>query len=375
MPKPISEMTVGEKKARIAAIKAQLKADDICKKIKTEGDIHLLNVFRFFRKVVDKNHPLRDAVKAVVFGVLYGKSAKSLGEDTKKTEIQDLRKEINKLYAAVRAGDKTALAQAQEIEDKLTALLEEDRREYAQGIIDKMFAEFSMGYKWMKRMSALAEEKGYVYSPIGRRRYMPAVLTQDKTIISKQVRRGTNAPIQGFASEVGVKASRRIMETFYDEIPAMHRLMGTPKKSMFYRVLFNRIVHDASYFAVPYELVIPFLHVLQYEATYGIAKAYEDEFGVKFTVEPEIEIELSVRDDQKDTKWDWSLPTLMDILHKSLVEAQNQGQIDDIPSVMAKILKPWKDKKSLDYWQGKYPLLNVEDLHEEITQAVSTVCT
>ena len=138
--------------------------------IKKEGDAHILNVLRFFKKLVDKNHPLRDAVKAVVFGVLYGKSARSLGEDTKKTEIQDLRKEINKLYAAVRAGDKAALAQAHEIEDKLTALLEEDRREYAQGIIDKMFAEFNMGYKWMKRMSALAEEKGYVYSPIGRRR-------------------------------------------------------------------------------------------------------------------------------------------------------------------------------------------------------------
>lgn len=38
------------------------------KAIKLKGDIHLLNVKRFFNKVVDKDHPLRDAVKAVVFG-------------------------------------------------------------------------------------------------------------------------------------------------------------------------------------------------------------------------------------------------------------------------------------------------------------------
>ncbi len=36
--------------------------------IKVRGDIHILNVLRFFGQLVDKDHPLRDAVKAVVFG-------------------------------------------------------------------------------------------------------------------------------------------------------------------------------------------------------------------------------------------------------------------------------------------------------------------
>ena len=43
-------------------------SDEIKKELKTKGDIHIQNCFRFFRKWVEKSDPLRDAVKAVVFG-------------------------------------------------------------------------------------------------------------------------------------------------------------------------------------------------------------------------------------------------------------------------------------------------------------------
>jgi hypothetical protein len=36
--------------------------------MKKEGDIHLQNCFRFFKKWVEKSDPLRDAVKKVIFG-------------------------------------------------------------------------------------------------------------------------------------------------------------------------------------------------------------------------------------------------------------------------------------------------------------------
>jgi hypothetical protein len=70
--------------------------------IKKDGDVHILNVKRFFKKIVDKSHPLRDAVKAVVFGVIYGKGPKTLGDDTKKTSIGELRGKLNKLYTELR---------------------------------------------------------------------------------------------------------------------------------------------------------------------------------------------------------------------------------------------------------------------------------
>lgn len=73
------------------------------KAIKERGDVHILNVKRLFNKMVDKSHPLRDAVKAVVFGLLYGKSAQTLGVDTKKGEIDELKGKIRALKAELKA--------------------------------------------------------------------------------------------------------------------------------------------------------------------------------------------------------------------------------------------------------------------------------
>jgi DNA polymerase I-like protein with 3'-5' exonuclease and polymerase domains len=77
-------------------------SEEIKKRLKLEGDVHLLNVKRFFNKIVDKSHPLRSAVKAVVFGVLYGKSAKTLGRDLQKEEISSLVEERRKLVKEYR---------------------------------------------------------------------------------------------------------------------------------------------------------------------------------------------------------------------------------------------------------------------------------
>lgn len=38
-------------------------------RLKKEGDIHLANIYRFFKKWVDKSHPLRSAIKNIVFGM------------------------------------------------------------------------------------------------------------------------------------------------------------------------------------------------------------------------------------------------------------------------------------------------------------------
>ncbi len=50
----------------------QAPTEALAKELKTKGDVHIANVFRFFGKWVDKKHPLRQAIKAVVFGVNSG---------------------------------------------------------------------------------------------------------------------------------------------------------------------------------------------------------------------------------------------------------------------------------------------------------------
>lgn len=332
----------------------------IKQELRTKGDIHIQNCFRFFGRWVEKTDPLRDAIKAVVFGVLYGKSASTLGNDTKRTDLDAVKAKIN---AAYKANDKKALAtHVAEFE----RILEEDRSENAQEIIDKMFNEFKRGDQWVKRMQRMATEHFYVFSPIGRIRHLYAAMTGVKSIISRQVRRGMNAPIQGFASEIAVKASRRVMVSYYKDRAKIDKLLGRQKSK---DIKFNRIVHDALYFTVPYNMVIPFMHILQYEATYGVAQAYEREFGLKFTVEPEIEMEFGTKD-TNSTKWDWSLPELRKILETTVDDGIKAGLLTESKeAIMQQIWEPWRDRKTLAYLDKTYPLLGVS-LQKEISDAI-----
>lgn len=345
------------------------------KAIKEKGDIHILNVLRFFGKLVDKDHPLRDAVKKVVFGVLYGKGAETLGIDTKEGDMGNLKGKISALYeeSLVTKDNKRILEinkQLEALDVQLNELIAEDRTEYAQGIVDKMFSEFKAGARWTEKMQSMAENEYYVYSPIGRVRHLYAAMTQDRKIVSRQVRRGSNAPVQGFASEIGVKASRITFEAYYRHLRFLKKALGVNKSDWDLRAFFSRMVHDANYLMVPYEMVVPMIHIMQYQATYGITKAYKDEFNVTFTVEPEIELEFAARDDQS-YKWDWSMPNCVDSLRKAVKDADELGVLEGTPEeVMNTILKPWRKKSTRDWLQKHYPLLNVPNLDSQIREAM-----
>jgi DNA polymerase I-like protein with 3'-5' exonuclease and polymerase domains len=357
----------------------QNPTDENKKAIKEKGDIHILNVLRFFGQLVDKDHPLRDAVKAVVFGVLYGKGAETLGIDTKKADLDKLKGAISALYdeslkpETERKRVAEINAQLEELDVKLTALIEEDRTDYAQGIIDKMMSEFKKGAAWTEKMQHMAETEYYVYAPNGRRRFLPAAMTEDRQIVAQQVRRGSNAPVQGFASEIGVRAGREIMRAYYANLDRLKGWLKIDKTNWMMRILFNRTVHDANYYSVPYAMVIPFIHMMQYQATYGVTKAYKDEFNLDFTVEPEIEIEMGAHDAQT-YKWDWSIPNLITNLKSTLADSKELGVLAGEPDdVLEEILRPWRSKKIRKFLQSEFPLLNVRDLDTQIDAALAAL--
>lgn len=308
--------------------------------------------------------------------VLYGKGAETLGEDTKQGELSVLKGQISALYdESLISKDRKRIVEInhmlQELDVKLTALLEEDRSKYAQDIIDKMMSEFKAGARWTQMMSDMAENEYCVYSPIGRRRYLPAALTKDRAIVAKQVRRGSNAPVQGIASEVGIKASRLIAGAYYKNLKIFKEKLGITKKDWELRIEFSRVVHDANYFAIPYSMVVPFIHVLQYQATYGVTKAYKDEFNIGFCCEPEIEIEIAAHD-AASHKCEWSLPNFVDNFKKAIHDAQELGVLEGTEEeVLNTVLKPWRDKGMRKFLQTKFPLLNVPNLDRQILEAVS----
>lgn len=374
--KALAESFRAGQKLRQAFI--QDPSDENRKAIKEKGDVHILNVKRFFNKLVDKDHPLRDAVKSVVFGVLYGKGPETLGEDTKKGDLDAMKAKIAALYdESLVSKDKKRIAEInemlEELDAKLMALYDEDRTEYAQSIIDKMFAEFKAGARWTQKMGKLTEEQYHVYSPNGRVRHLYAAMTGVKSIVATQVRRGSNAPIQGFASEVGNKAARSILEHYYKNLKVFKEQLGITKSDWDLRVFFQRAVHDALYFSVPYEMVIPFIQILQYQSTYGVTKEYKDEFNIDFTIEPEIEVEVGARDDQS-YKWDWSIPNLVGSMKSAVKDAEELGVLEGTQSeVLDMIFKPWKNKECRTYLQENYPLLGIKNLTKQIREAVAEV--
>ena len=247
-----------------------------------------------------------------------------------------------------------------ELEAKLQLILDEDKTEYAQNIIDKIFTEFKKGGAWTERMKKFAEEKFYVFSPIGRKRNLFAAMTGDRRIVSKQVRRGSNAPIQGFASEIGVKAGRVVNEHYNKALPKLCEMLDIPYDPWALRIPYNRMVHDANYYSVPFALVIPYIHILQWGVTYGITKAYADEFDVHFPVEPELEIEIGCRDD-KMSKWDFSMPNIVKCIQDSVNYLEEFDMLEGRTkeSILKEIFKPWARKESRVWLQKHYPLLNV----------------
>jgi hypothetical protein len=348
------------------------------KAVKDKGDVHLLNVERFFNKKVDKSHPLRHAIKAVVFGVIYGKGAETLGIDTKQNDIADCKSAIRKLYdESLECKDPKRVTEInQMLEDldlKLTTIMGEDKTQYAQDIMDKMFAQFVNGKKWIDVMSEMAEKEYQVVSPNGRVRHLYAAMTGDRRIVSKQVRRGSNAPIQGVSSEVGAKAARMILEGYYKSLPRLKKELGITKSNWDLRVKFSRAVHDALYFMVPIEMAIPFVHICQYQATYGVARKCEQDFGFRFRVEPEIEMDVGVRGDHMET-WSWKIGDLPGLFEKAMKEAAaEEGAQESYEDMMAKILEPWRNKEIRTFLQKNYPLLGVQDprINKQIREAVA----
>jgi len=278
-----------------------------------KGDIHIQNVFFFFKKWVAKEDPLRDMIKSIIFGVIYQKSAASLAKDIKKT------------------------------------------KDYAQKLIHKLFSRFQKGAAWLEWAKAHTLDHGYVYAPTGRRRNLYGVLTGIEVIVAAMARRGANSPIQGMASDIAISASRLMMLCFYDYLVVFYDI--TEYQELPGEVM--KFVHDAQYSEVPYEHMLAYLHILQWTATYGVTEYYKKEFGIDFLVEPEIEIEIGATEDNL-RKWDWSEEDLKEKFKMMLRDQKELGLIDSVNETMREIYKPYNTPKIRSYLETKYPILGIK---------------
>lgn len=359
------------------------KLKPLLKAIKEKGDIHILNVKRFFDLNVDKKHPLRDAIKQVVFGVIYGKAAKTLAKDIRgqakaaaEDKIHALKKEVAALNA--KTLDKAAKARLLEIDKiileekaKLKELKADDKVELAKSIIAKLFIEFKKAGDWLDWTKQHAREHYYTFSPMGLRRNLFGIMTGINAIVAAMERRAANSPIQGMASQIGITAARLIaIETY----KTLMKFGYMDRKTKLLPAEILKAVHDANYSEVPYEVLLIFVHIMQYVATYGVTDYYKEEFKFQFTIEPEIELEFGATED-KAYKWNWTsgdgryvkeLPpgfdegTLEQCLSATLQDqAKLQGQLDEDPeTIFNRIYHDYRTNKELQaYLCENYPIL------------------
>lgn len=247
--------------------------------------------------------------------------------------------------------------------------MSKDWLEYAKDVTEKFFGGYPKVEAFLDRCVTQMTKRFWVISPLGRRRTMYRGLTGNNRFIADAGRRAKNSPIQGISSEAGVTAGYLILQH-------IHKYMLTFGIDMKLFSLYCRAVHDASYFEEAYRMVIPALHINQWVATQGITDYYEETFGFKFILSPEIEIEYGA-DAKNGYAWNWDLEVFPVLLLKVLCDLAKAGRIDEakIPKIHKAMMHPWCDKEQRTWLQAHYPLLGVENLEKQIVHSVTYAWT
>lgn len=126
---------------------------------------------------VKKLYPsLRQAAKAITFGILYGSGPAKVAESVTKA--------TGEYYSLDTAKDN----------------------------IKDYFTKFNKLKKWLESRKDFIEANGYTYSFFGRKRRLTNVFSADKGIASHEVRSGINSEIQSLASDINLFAAMDTVE-------------------------------------------------------------------------------------------------------------------------------------------------------------------
>lgn len=249
-------------------------------------------------------------------------------------------------------------AELPEVKAELKEAQEWDWKVFAEDLIAKLFHRYAKGAAWLDWAKNFAEKNGYVYAPTGRRRNLPGVMIGNKSLVSALLRRAVNSPIQGTASDVTATAARLTAVHFYRYLRKFKMLEGVeflPGEAL-------KLVHDATYAEAAYDHLLAYLHITQWVATYGVTEYYEKEFGFKFNIEPEIEVEIGAQEDHM-YKWDWTDEGLRKIVRSSLEDQVKIKMLkaEDLERSFKRIFRIYRNPEIAQFLRTNYPILGVVD--------------
>jgi hypothetical protein len=275
--------------------------------IDVEGDVHKINASYFFGLPISEiTKDIRNAVKTVIFGLIYQQGDEGLAKSTKRA-VEEIVK------------------------------------------IKKQFLDrFPVGYKWFDKIKKFAKKNFYVESPVGRRRNLWGYLIPRSyqgvfSVHSACDRRAVNSPVQGFGSDLMMSAIR-CFDKMKFEYFEQHGVYPDIELSV--------SVHDSLTVSVAYEWFWLAVDFIEKAMTSSVVECVQSRHkGFEFTSTPEIDMEIGAT--ERDViSWDRSYVDLVEIIAKSLkIKHDDLGDKIDVAEVQHHILE--KQYELMPEWMRK----------------------
>ncbi|AXG66564.1 putative DNA polymerase I [Dickeya phage vB_DsoM_JA13] len=267
----------------------------IAHRIEVEGDVHKINAAYFFGiDIMEVTKSIRNAVKTVIFGLIYQQGDKGLAKSTGR-EVDEI------------------------VEIK-----------------GKFLKRFPVGLKWFDAIKRFAHKNFFVESPVGRRRHLwgfmlPKQHSDADNVYASCDRRAVNSPVQGFGSDLMMSAIRILDRMKYEYWEA---------NGVYPDFVLNVSVHDSLTVDCHYDWFFLALDMIERAMTSAVVEVVQKRHeGFEFTSIPEIDFEIGAT--EKDVKgWDFSYQALFDILEKGLeIKRDELGEKDlDVKKTLDSIM-------------------------------------
>lgn len=275
----------------------------LAEKIKLEADVHKINASYFFGIPVSKvTKEIRQDVKQIIFGLIYGMSIKSLASE--------LDKPI----------------------------------EYIKDLVKKFFAKFPVGASWFDRIEAFAKKNLYVESPLGLRRNLYGYILPDsdafKSIKGAMNRRARNSPVQGMSAQLGMTGARLLAKHCHEKDVELY---------------INNSVHDSLENEVAYRDFFAGLTLVEYCLTKGVAKVVKKRHGWDMLSIPQVDFDFGASLSNAEG-WDFDLQTLTPILINTLKFQEKELRYEiDVDEALAEIYSGFD--RAPDWLKGQIQFL------------------
>lgn len=289
------------------------------------GDSHKQSYSGFFGVPVELvTADQRQNVKAVIFGVIYGKQAISLAFDIFKEILQKINRKARNLEM--------------DAEDKEEWLFRKKKKYYraAQDLIDKLFETFKDGGDWIKNSIKKGAKNYRLVSPTGRVRHLWGYMHQDNSVHRSCDRQGPNSIIQGFASELAFLGGRLLQKCIW------YAFLSKGKK---FSLVQMNAVHDSSEDMCLIEDLPESMYYIEHCMSTLIHHEMKNKFDFEFMSQLEIEFEIGFSLDHM-SKWDYSDKGLRDIMEDQIKWSRDELGYTVPDATMKRFWQSWDTVKS-----------------------------